>query len=215
VRATPFRPVFRIPHSEFRIVQPSGRVTCRLITKWGMHPTGIGSEDAVPALPSAESGRLPPVAVSVQLVSKNRAAQCFKMGQRRVPGPGRSEAKEDPAHLRLAFSGASLPLVATALATRRNTPSRRAVKYSTPSNHGRWAPGLRDSSDKGGETPPYSGLRPFTIQAACQRMTIAENIIDSWGTGHSRVPRQGPAGEWVISSFCRKSYGNEFFEHAS
>jgi len=39
-------------------------------------------------------------------------------GSREVAGAGLSEAKEDPAHLRLAFSGASLPLVAPAPATR-------------------------------------------------------------------------------------------------
>jgi len=36
----------------------------------------------------------------------------------KVPGPGLSEAKEDPVDLRVAFPGASLPLVAPAPATR-------------------------------------------------------------------------------------------------
>ena len=51
-----------------------------------------------------------------------RAAQCFPMGrfpmgQGRMAGAGLSEAEEDPVDPHLAFSGASLRLVAVAPAT--------------------------------------------------------------------------------------------------
>ena len=41
----------------------------------------------------------------------------FPMGQGRGTGSGLSKAKEDPVEFRLAFSGASLPLVVPAPAT--------------------------------------------------------------------------------------------------
>ena len=43
---------------------------------------------------------------------RHQGCLIFHNGAREVAGSGRSEAKEDPVDLRLAFSGASLPLAA-------------------------------------------------------------------------------------------------------